>query len=91
MIYVNTGPLLNPALALGQNLMDMNFHFDMWIYTLMPLGGSALALIFYEFVFVRSQEYLADEDSEEGSQSGLELDSDDGGKKSNKSSERGSQ
>ena len=32
----------------------------------MPFGGSALALFFYEFVFVKSQEYLnADEDDDD--------------------------
>jgi hypothetical protein len=35
-------------------------------YFVAPFGGSALALIFYEFVFVKSQEYLADgEDDDE--------------------------
>jgi hypothetical protein len=29
----------------------------------MPFMGSALALVFYEFIFVRSQEYLNDDDS----------------------------
>ena len=31
-----------------------------------PFGGSALALIFYEFVFIKSQEYLEEgEDDDE--------------------------
>jgi hypothetical protein len=37
---------------------------------MMPFVGSALALVFYEFVFVRSQEYLNDD---EGSNSGGDL------------------
>jgi len=43
----------------------------------MPFGGAALALIFYEYVFVRSQEYLAgdSEDGDNDSQENLELDS----------------
>lgn len=68
------GPLLNPALAMGQMIVSFDFKY-IWIYFLMPFGGAALALIFYEYIFVRSQEYLAD-DSEEGeSQGNLELDS----------------
>ena len=50
---IRVGPLLNPALALGQMLIATNFKFS-WIYFLMPLGGCALALIFYDFVFVKS-------------------------------------
>lgn len=35
-------------------------------YLLAPFGGSAIALIFYEFVFVKSQEYLEEgEDDDE--------------------------
>ena len=58
------GPLLNPALALGQMIISFDFKY-IWIYFLMPFGGAALALIFYEYVFVRSQEYLADDSEEE--------------------------
>lgn len=28
----------------------------------MPFGGSAIALIFYEMIFVKTQEYLNDDD-----------------------------
>lgn len=31
----------------------------------MPFLGCALSVIFYEFVFVKTQEYLADSDEEE--------------------------
>ena len=34
-------------------------------YLVAPFIGSALALIFYEFVFVKSQEYLADGEGSE--------------------------
>lgn len=69
------GPLLNPALALGQMIISFDFKY-IWIYFLMPFGGAALALVFYEYVFVRSQEYLAG-DSEDGDsqEDNLELDS----------------
>jgi hypothetical protein len=65
------GPLLNPALSFGQMLISLQFK---WIahYFFIPFGGTVLALIFYEFVFVKSQEYLnADEEEEEEEGSSL--------------------
>ena len=51
-------------------------EFDyIYIYFLMPFVGSAAALVFYEYVFVRSQEYLNDE-SDASSDGGLSLASD---------------
>jgi len=50
--YLRTGPVLNPALAFGQ--MVATFEFMNVQYILCPLAGSALALIFYEFIFVKS-------------------------------------
>lgn len=47
------GPVLNPAIGLGRVLSCANWG-GLIGYCLMPLGGSALALIFYEFVFVKS-------------------------------------
>ena len=38
-----------------------------------PFGGSALALIFYEFVFVKSQEYLAEGEDDDSDQANDEL------------------
>lgn len=67
------GPLLNPALAFGQIVFAWTWSW-WYIYPLMPFFGSAAALVFYEYVFVKSQEYLNDEDSE-GSE-GLSLASD---------------
>ena len=68
------GPLLNPALAFGQ--MFFAWSWSWWyIYPVMPFLGSAAALVFYEFVFVKSQEYLNDDDSE-GSSGGLSIASD---------------
>ena len=40
----------------------------------MPFGGAAIALVFYEFVFVKSQDYLNEaEENSEGSDKGLSL------------------
>ena len=70
------GPLLNPALGFGQCLIS--FKFDNFLYYLvMPFVGSALALIFYEYVYVRSQEYLNEDDdvTDNNSAGDLSLDS----------------
>lgn len=46
--------------------MVWSFDFTYIIqYFIMPIVGSALALIFYEFVFVKTQEYLNDDVSSE--------------------------
>lgn len=50
--YVRTGPVLNPAISFGQ--MVATFEFLNIQYVVCPIGGSALALIFYEFIFVKS-------------------------------------
>jgi len=57
------GPLLNPALGLGQMLISWQFT-NILQYLVAPFGGSALALVFYEFVFVKSQEYLEEGEEE---------------------------
>ena len=71
--YKLVGPLLNPALALGQSLVTFDFNYGLQ-YIIMPFVGTMLALVFYERVFVASQEFMA-EDSEE-SESGLALEVD---------------
>ena len=80
-IYV--GPLLNPALAFGQIIFSWNWSW-WYIYPVMPFMGSIAALIFYEFIFVRSQEYLNDDDSDNSVKSegsligkGINIDEDD--------------
>lgn len=50
--YIGTGPVLNPALAFGQFVST--FDLSNWQYIICPLFGSALALVFYDFVFVKS-------------------------------------
>jgi glycerol uptake facilitator-like aquaporin len=51
------GPLLNPALAFGQMVCSTDFSHIIQ-YCIMPMAGSVIALVFYELVFVKSQEYL---------------------------------
>lgn len=56
-IYRYSGPLLNSALALGQQVISLDFSYILQ-YVAMPMIGSAAALIFHEFVFMKTQEIL---------------------------------
>lgn len=58
-----TGPCLNPATAFGLALFQGDFNF--FQYILMPFLGFVCSVIFYEFVFVKTQEYLQDDSEEE--------------------------
>lgn len=67
------GPLFNPALAFGQMVFSGDFNFIIQ-YFFCPFGGAAIALVFYEFVFVKSQEYLNEgEASSDGGNKELDL------------------
>lgn len=66
-----TGPLLNPGLAFGQELLSLDFAY-IYIYMLMPFVGTVIALIFYEFVFVKTQDYLGGEEDEDADSNGEE-------------------
>lgn len=55
---------MNPATALGLAIWSGSFRFPQYI--IVPFLGAVLALIFYEFVFVKTQEYLADDEDDEG-------------------------
>lgn len=58
------GACLNPAIAVGITLFSMignageTFKW-FWIYWGMPFAGSALALLFYRFVYVKTQNMVA--------------------------------
>jgi hypothetical protein len=60
------GPLLNPAIALGNMIWSAKFDY-LLIYPLMPFLGSVAALVFYEYIFVKSQEYLEGDDDSRNS------------------------
>jgi glycerol uptake facilitator-like aquaporin len=47
------GPLLNPALAFGQIIFSWTWTW-WYIYPLMPFFGSIAAVVFYEFVYIKS-------------------------------------
>lgn len=65
--FKTTGPLLNPALYIGQALRSFDFS-SIISYLGCPFIGGVLSLVFYEFVFVKSQEYLdVDNESAENS------------------------
>jgi len=51
--FINTGPLLNPGIALGQMIAAFNFTY-LYAYVGPPICGAILAGCFYEYVFVKS-------------------------------------
>ena len=55
----------------------MSFSFKHPQYLFIPFGGSLLAVLFYEFVYVKTQEYLTEDDRSEGSHDGLKLEEED--------------
>ena len=65
------GPILNPFICLGLCLWSGQWGY--WQYMVCPWAGAIIGLIFYELVFVRTLEYLADGDQvDEDSEFGLE-------------------
>lgn len=55
--------------------MIIYWNFEYWlIYLIGPFLASALALVFYEYVFLRSIEYLHDMADFEDDQSGISMD-----------------
>lgn len=62
-VTVRTGPCLNPATAFGLALFQADFNFPQ--YFIFPFLGCACSVIFYEFVFVKTQEYLEEDNQEE--------------------------
>jgi glycerol uptake facilitator-like aquaporin len=60
------GPLLNPAIAVGNMIWAGKFDYFL-IYPVMPFLGSVGALVFYEYIFVKSQEYLEGDDDSKNS------------------------
>ena len=55
---IKSGPLLNPAIAFGIMIFEGNFSLLTIQYLLCPFAGSILALIFYEHIYVKTQEFL---------------------------------
>lgn len=64
---------MNPAVAIGITLTSVmkdpgsTFKWG-WIYWLMPLAGSFIALIFYRLVYIKTQALVANHNSEEQEQ-----------------------
>ena len=63
---IESGPLLNPAIAFGMLLFHFNFSLSTLQYLLCPFAGSVLALIFYEHIYVKTQELIEDTPSSDG-------------------------
>ena len=62
---------MNPAMSLGIMLGSVwngvagnrwSAFSDMWIYPIMPFAGAALSLLFFEFVYKKTQETLDEHD-----------------------------
>lgn len=56
-------PILNPFIAFGLCLWSGVWTYPQYIFA--PLGGAILSLVFYEMVFVKTLEYLEDDNEEE--------------------------
>jgi glycerol uptake facilitator-like aquaporin len=64
------GACLNPAVAIGITLNSIWFHAGdtlkwFWIYWLMPFAGSLLAILFYRFVYMKTQLMVLKDQQEE--------------------------
>ena len=55
----------------------MSFNFKAPQYLFIPFGGALLAIVFYELIYVKTQEYLNDGGSEEDERGSLVLEEDD--------------
>ena len=42
--------------------------FGLWQYIVMPLVGTILAIVFYELIFVKTIDFLEDDEDEENDQ-----------------------
>lgn len=67
---IGAGPLLNPAIAFGIIIMEGNISLSTIQYILCPFAGSIMALIFYEQIYVKTQELIDDDDSQSNSNEG---------------------
>ena len=64
-----SGACLNPAIAIGTTFAmlfdDGGFYFKwIWLYGGVPFGGAIVAVLFYEFVFKKTQEVLNEEEDD---------------------------
>lgn len=57
--YKYTGPLLNPAIALGMQIMAADFNYTLQ-YFFCPLAGGLLGFLFHEFIFSKTMDILDD-------------------------------
>jgi len=62
--YKALGPCLNPAIAFGSMMLSLDFKWFLQ-YLIMPFLGALCSLVFYELVFVKTQDYLNEDEEEE--------------------------
>jgi hypothetical protein len=55
MFFIDSGSVLNPAIAFGTMLISLDFKYFLQ-YIVMPLVGGMLGFLFHEFIFMRTQE-----------------------------------
>jgi len=55
--FKEIGPLLNPAIGLGLMVTSMDFFYVIQ-YLVMPLAGGICALIFHEFIYMKTLDIL---------------------------------
>lgn len=66
----SSGACLNPAVAIGTSFTQLfsqggpGFKW-VWLYGGLPFAGSILAVIFFEFVFKKTQEVLNEDEDED--------------------------
>ena len=59
-------PLFNPTVALGAIIWSpYSGSWGLWQYIVMPLVGTILAIVFYELIFVKTIDFLEDDEDEE--------------------------
>ena len=77
LITANYGACLNPAVAVGialnSVLSDAGATFSwFWIYWLLPFAGSVLAIMFYRFVYMKTQIMIMNDQKEHMEEKALE-------------------
>ena len=58
-MFKATGPLLNPAIALGLQLTSFKFDHILQ-YIALPIGGGIAGFVFYELILRKTMDMLDD-------------------------------
>jgi glycerol uptake facilitator-like aquaporin len=71
------GACLNPAVAVGVTLVSLMDDFGatlswFWLYWLLPFGGSIIAIIFYRFVYLKTQLMIMKDEAHEEEEANMD-------------------